>query len=345
MKNYIEIDPSGDETGRCDARNIQREIDRLTRGRAALTEGAVLASGEYFLDAPLRIGGTLTSDDVSPVSLIGVGHARINYVGLPMSDYAVRYLGGDSEVTSEGLRNLTVSCHGRCRGVLVSTATYVGNVHNLHVRDSIGVGVDLIDCWAASISNVHVQNARGYAVRAYRCNASYVHFLRINGQPGDWPASDDEAAVNCKGQPYRTTDRCGLHINECEGLEIHNLTCEGAHYGDDPVVWLRGKSCLLERPYFENNRVAHELIRVRGSQGWGRRNAIRGASLSGSRCEAFVRYVGTTADNIVDQSSGSGMFSRAVVIEDGPNHVNNLLVQSAHEGIPDVVHEQAPPPP
>lgn len=335
MSNFIEIQPSGDMTGVADTVAIQSAIDLLDRSGSTYSEGSVRLSGTYYLSAPIRIGGHSANAAIAPVSLVGVGHAKIVYVGPAIQDYAIRCF-GVSWVAGEGLANLTVECSGRCRGVLVSGCRYIGNVRNLHVRKSVGVGLDALDCWATCFANIHIDQASGYGARFYRCNSSLISLIRIHGDAGNWPAANDTAAIDSQDRPYRSGERCGMLLDECSAMVIQSLICEGADYQEYPVVVLFGKRCVVERGHFELNDVSNCFFHVIGGRGWGRCNAIRGVTMSGpAKPECLVRFTRGTADNIIEQCPSSNLFRTAVAIQVGSSHSGNVVAMS-HGTNPDV---------
>lgn len=323
--NCVDVPPSGDSTGFTDWEQITAATRALERPKGGRLAGQVQLSGHYRVNKPLVTGSYVDGVTTIPATPWGIGHALIEYVGPLTDDYVLRCYGSEN-VTCQGMGNLTLMCRNKTRGVLLTGWTYLGSVQNLHIHNSRQSGLDMVDCWAAYVRGVHIEKGKGYAARFYRCNASRIDWLRVNTKTGVWPPDDDAACVGLGNAPYRTTERCGLHIDQCTGLIVSTLVCEGADYLADPIVFLRGEACLFERPYFESNKITGSLMQIAGVGRWGRCNAIRGASVHRSQCASLVNFTGSTSGNVIEQCSETGQFSVGLTVQDNGQHTGNTIL-------------------
>lgn len=309
------VAPSGDTTGATDTAAIQAAINGLARAGTTFTEGAVLLSGHYYVNAPLVVGGGAATTTVASVSLLGWGHALIEYKGDTTSDYVLRYF-GESQICSDAIRNITIDCNMKARGLLFCGRNYIPSVSNLYVQDSREVGIDAIDCWAMSFNNIHVHTSRGFCMRLYQANAVSLNLVRLQGTAcysiadptnnaisyyamdnaglaaaateygadygSAWPATDDTYCVKSDGNPYQTADsqRCGLLVEDSHAVTMTNMTWEGMRYIDYPIAWLKMRTSRMNQLYLEGNQVLHEKIILRGDAGYGRWNVFDGISIS-----------------------------------------------------------------
>ncbi len=138
----------------------------------------VLLSGIYIIKTPLTV--------TAPARLIGnSGQVTIHYTGEATNRPVITVDGSNGEGT--GISNLTVYGYFKARGVKFYRCCQPNSANNIWIRDTVTVGIDLVDCWVGRFSGLRISACRGVALRTYRFNNGVIDGLDISSCSAFWP--------------------------------------------------------------------------------------------------------------------------------------------------------------
>lgn len=173
----IRITPSGDKSGAVDFHAIQSALDKLEASGYYADCGAVVLSGTYWINQPLR-GGTRNG---YPVQMHGFPRAQLNYVGTASSGYIITMEGYDGRGWIPVLRDLTINANYRCRGVLCKHIPKSVLLERCYLRNTVEVAIDAISCWGAAIRETTCNNAIGIGLRTRDFNTGSLESFNVRG--------------------------------------------------------------------------------------------------------------------------------------------------------------------
>lgn len=167
--------------------------------------------------------------------------------GDTLADSAVVWDGGSTDayaIECRGtLRNVLVSCRGRCSGVW-HKATYADAASGVKVWEPLGIGYNASGCWGSTFERITIGRGRGTALLAIQANAAEFTHVAINGHSGVCIAIER------------------ANVLTMNGLAIEASTCDGVAISLSDVI-----SVAMSGIYLEDNRGVEACVRMLSGTG------------------------------------------------------------------------------
>lgn len=280
MKVDIEtVHASGDLTGTTDTRRIRDAVATLSPwGVLRLVEGPETG---FSINDTLTLNGVRIECDTL---------TDLTWRGPECGKYMLVATGKESHV-----RNLRLNCQQKCWGLKCSTQ-YGHAWQHLHIRESIGVGLDCVDTWASHGSHLVFAGCHGITWRMSRCNSSTFEHTRVYDCRGDkWPAEYAERA-------------CIVMVDGGNTV-LRHLICEPLSYGADPAIYCENYAGSLQQLRFEQCDMTDVYVRVHGKPPYfGQAVGIEDVSVSSSvKLVAFCRETGTASGTEIRRLMAQGI--------------------------------------
>lgn len=148
-------------------------------------------------------GGVSPQSRRTPVILRGIGSTVFKYTGATANrKYLIYYSGASQTKGFDTLLNISVDSQWNCRGIFVGYRTYSHNIGPLFIFKSLHVGLDLVECFGDTISNVFFYFTRGIALRTHVCGgmtAFSVISEYARGNKDSYFPSPDEVVIKAAG--------------------------------------------------------------------------------------------------------------------------------------------------
>jgi len=277
---------------------LQRAIDAAVK-----TGGEVVLSRSCRTSRPLVNG---VGGELPPCTIRGVGFPTIEYTGPETDDYVVR-IGGRGGCGAP-LKDVSIACQHRARGVLAYLMAYRPVIENVEVFRARQLACDLIDCWDCTVTQLRCRSTRGMALRAWRANNGTFTNVYAGGEGSDeawWPR---DTSQDTSGKPVKTARAVMAftgNLVDARSLLIESYDAGGAC--DTGIVWdVDVGVCQSVR--FENNRgFTRAKIRLPGENSGGitQCNCVDGVlAVDDDEAEAVVEFNGNAAGNEVRRVVG-----------------------------------------
>ena len=143
------------------------------------------------------------------VILRGIGSTVFEYRGATANrKYLIYYSGAAQTKGFDTLANITVDLQWNCRGIFLAYRTYSHNIGPLYIFKSLHVGLDLVECFGDTLSNVFFYYTRGIALRTFVCGgmtAVSVISAFARGNKDSYFPSPDEVVIKAAGLYQQTS--------------------------------------------------------------------------------------------------------------------------------------------